>query len=384
MREVVIAGLGQTPVGEHWGLSMAQVSYQAIKAAIADAGGLHPQALYVANFLGSMVSHQANLGTVLADNAGLTGIETITIESAGASGGAAMQVGVNAVKSGLVDVAMVIGVEKFTDAVNPEVESALAQALDGDYEAPEGMSLAAQAGLLMQRYLHLYHAPRADFAAFPLIAHANAVHNPYAMYRKAIKQETYDKASMVADPVNLFDMASYADGAAAVILTTPELAGKLSHKLVRVDGTAGVIDTLSLHDRPDPLAFDAARIAVTRASEMAGILPGEVDLFEMDDSFSIYAALQLEAANFAERGQGLALARSGDLALKGKLPILTFGGNKGRGNPIAAAGVYQIVEAALQLRGQAGENQVANARRALTLCLGGAASSAYAHVLSVS
>lgn len=381
MRDVVIAGIGQTPVGEHWNISMASLAYQAIKAAIADAGGLHPQALYVANFLGSMVSHQANLGTVLADNAGLTGIETFTVESAGASGGAAMQVGFNAVSSGLVDVAMVIGVEKFTDAVNPEVESAMAQALDGDYEAPEGLTQAAQAGLLMQRYLHLYKVRRADFASFPLLAHANAVNNPYAMYRKAIKQETYDKAPMVADPVNLFDMASYADGAAAVILTTPEIAAKLSHKLVRVAGSGGVIDTLSLHDRPDPLAFDAARIAIRRAAEMAGIVPGEVDLFELDDSFSIYAALQLEAANLAERGLGLALAGSGDLALTGKLPVLTMGGNKGRGNPIAAAGVYQVVEAALQLRGQAGENQIAHAHRALTLCLGGPASSAYAHVL---
>jgi acetyl-CoA C-acetyltransferase len=179
-----------------------------------------------------------------------------------------------------------------------------------------------------------------------VLAHANAVNNPNAMYRKAIRQETYEKAEALAEPVNLFDLASYADGAAAVILTTPEIAANLTHPLVTVRGSAGVIDTLAIHDRPDPLAFDSARYAVQRACEMGGILPGEVDLFELDDAFSIYAVLGLEAAGFAERGEGWRLGQSGDLALNGRLPVMTMGGSKGRGNPLAATGVYQIVEAA--------------------------------------
>jgi acetyl-CoA C-acetyltransferase len=148
-----------------------------------------------------------------------------------------------------------------------------------------------------------------------------------------------------------------------------------------VRGSAGVIDTLALHDRPDPLAFESARYAVQRACEMGGILPGEVDLFELDDAFSIYAVLGLEAAGFAERGEGWRLGQNGDLRLDGRLPVMTMGGSKGRGNPLGAVGVYQIVEAAQQLRGEAGANQVADARLALTLNLGGPASSAFAHVL---
>jgi acetyl-CoA C-acetyltransferase len=164
-------------------------------------------------------------------------------------------------------------------------------------------------------------------------------------------------------------------------LTTPEIAAHLPRPLVTVCGAGGVIDTLAIHDRPDPLAFDAARYAVQRACEMAGILPGEVNLFELDDAFSIYAVLELEAAGFAGRGQGWRMAQNGDLDLHARLPVLTMGGSKGRGNPLGAAGVYQIVEAVQQLRGQAGANQVADARLALTLSLGGPASSAYAHVL---
>ena len=381
MREVVIAGIGQTPVGEAWDVSLRSLAYQAIKAARADAGGLAPQALYIGNFLASVTSHQANLGALLADNAGLNGIEAFTLEAAGASGGAAFQTGYTAVASGFVDAALVLGVEKYTDALGAEQEAALALAMDADYEAVTGLSLAGQAGLLMQRYLHEYGAPRSTLGVIPRIAHANAVHNPYAMYRKAIRPEAYEKAALTSAPLNLYDQAPYADGAAALLLTTPELAAGATHPLVRVLGTAGVIDTLALHDRPDVLAFNAARYAVERACAMAGILPGEVDLFEPDDAFSIYALLCLEAAGFAERGEGWRMAQNGDLGLKARLPILTMGGAKARGNPVGAAGVYQIVEAALQLRGEAGQNQVENARLALTLALGGPASSAYAQVL---
>ena len=381
MREVVIAGIGQTPVGELWDISLRSLAYQAIKTARLDAGNLLPQALYVGNFLSSVTSHQGNLGAVLADNAGLDGIESFTVEAASASGGAAFQMGFMAVASGLVDIALVVGAEKFTDALGSEQEAAIAMSMDADYEAAVGLTLAGQAGLLMQRYLHDSGAPRSVFGAIPVLAHANAVNNPNAMYRKAIRQEAYEKADILSEPINLFDLASYADGAAAVILTTPEIAAKLPHPLVTVRGAGGVIDTLAIHDRPDPLAFDAARYAVQRACEMAGTLPGEVNLFELDDAFSIYAVLELEAAGFAGRGQGWRMAQNGDLALNARLPVLTMGGSKGRGNPFGAAGVYQIVEAAQQLRGEAGANQVKDARRALTLSLGGPASSAYAHVL---
>jgi acetyl-CoA C-acetyltransferase len=382
MRDVVIAGIGQTPVGEHWDISLRSLAAKAMLAAIKDAGGVKPQALYIGNFLGPTLSHQENLGALLADNAGLTGIEAFTVEAAGASGGAALRVGFNAVASGFVDTALVVGVEKVTDMVGPEVEAAAALSTDYDYEAMTGLTAPAQAALLMQRYLHEFNPPREAFGEFALVAHANGANNPNAFFRKAIRKELYAGAEVISDPLNLFDMGPYADGAAAVLLTARDKAPSgLNHPLVRVSGSSVVIDTLALHDRPDPLAFDAARLSVERACRQAGILPADVDLFEVCDAFSIYALLSLEAAGFAKRGEGWKLAQSGDLTISGKLPVLTMGGCKARGNPIAAVGVYQAVEAALQLRGQAGANQVKDARRALIQCLGGPASTAAAHVL---
>ncbi|WP_322806073.1 beta-ketoacyl synthase N-terminal-like domain-containing protein, partial [Thermanaerothrix sp.] len=241
MREVVIAGIGMTPVGEHWEISLRSLAYRAIRAARQDAGGLQPDALYVGNFLAIDSSRQANLACLIADNAGLSGIEAMTVEAADASGGAAFHLGFMAVASGLVDVALVVGVEKYTDALGPEQESAVAQAMDYDYEVMQGLTLTAQAALVMQRYLYEYRPPREAFAAFPLLAHANAVTNPYAMYRRAVNREAYERAEVIADPVRLYDMAPYADGAAAVILTTPERARDLPHPLVAVRGSMGAI-----------------------------------------------------------------------------------------------------------------------------------------------
>jgi acetyl-CoA C-acetyltransferase len=380
--DVVIAGLGQTKVGEHWDVSLRELAFQAIEAAREEAGGLRPQALFVGNMLSASISAQAHLGALVADFAGLTGIEAVALEAAGASGGAALRQATMAIAAGAVDVALVVGVEKITDQTGSNVEAALATTTDSDFEAAQGMTPVAQAAMLMRRYLHEFNVDRASFAGFPLTAHANAAHNPNAMYRNPIKREAYLRAGMVSEPLNLFDVAPAADGAAALVLTRRELLPPIfPHPLVRISGSSLVTDTLALHDRPDILDFQAARLSVERACRQAGILPEDVDLFELYDATSIHAALSLEAAGFAGRGQGWQLAEDGEIGLQGSIPIATCGGLKARGNPGGATGIYQVVEASLQLRRQAGANQVHGARRALVQCLGGPASVAATHVL---
>ena len=270
MREVVIAGVGQTPVGEHWELSLRSLAHRAVSAARKDAGDMRPDALYIGNLLGSVLSHQANLGSLVAGNSGLEGIEAVTVEAGEASGAGAMRVGYLAVASGLIDTALVLGVEKYTDAVGPQTEAAVSQVLDMDYEGMQGLTPSGLAGLVAQRYLYETGAPRSALMPFALIAHENGAGNPNAMYRKAIKPAVYENAEAVADPLNLFDLAPYADGAAAVLLTTPEkLSAEARGRAVRVTGSAVSIDTLALHDRPDPLAFEAARGAVEAACKQA-------------------------------------------------------------------------------------------------------------------
>jgi acetyl-CoA C-acetyltransferase len=382
MTEVVIAGIGQTEVGEHWDISLRDLAFAAIRDAVRDSGGLKPQSLFVGNMLAPNLSNQAHLGALLADYAGLLGIEAVTIEAAGASGGAALRQGYLAVASGMVDVALVVGVEKFTDKVGSGVEAALATTGDADFEAVQGMTPAAQAALLMKRYMHEYQVPADGFAGFALTAHANGAGNPCAMFHKAIKPETYARAEMVSEPLNMFDMAPNADGAAAVLLTRRDvLPLNLSHAPVKIAGSASASDTLALHDRKDMLYFDTSHISGGKAMKQAGVVLDDIDLFEYHDVFSIYAALQLEAVGFAIKGMGWKLAAEGKISLQGKIPCATMGGMKARGFAGGAAGVYQAVDAVSQLRGQAGSNQVSGAKTALIQSLGGPASTAVSHLL---
>ncbi|MBN2148992.1 MAG: thiolase domain-containing protein [Anaerolineales bacterium] len=386
MSEIIIAGIGQTEVGEHYDISLRDLALLAIEAALKDSARLRPDVLFVGNMIAPIASRQAHLGALIADYVGMVGIEASVVEAGGASGAAALRMGYFAVASGEAEVALVVGVEKVTDQLGPTAEANQMLGTDSDYEAVQGLTPNAQAALLMRRYIHEYQVPRQAFAAFPIIAHANGNHNPNAMFRSTLSPETYARAEIVSDPLNIFDVAPVADGAAAILLTRTELLPHtFSHKLVRISASSMATDRLALHDRSDPLAFEAARASAEKAYRQAGISAQDINLFELYDSYSVIAALSLEAAGFAPRGEGCKLAENSTqpsvLSLQGSLPIATFGGLKARGNPGGATGVYQAVEATIQLRGQAGENQVPGARRALIQALGGPASTAVTHIL---
>lgn len=382
--DVVVAGIGQTPVGEHWEKSLRELAAEAILTALKDSAGLRPQVMYIGNMMAASASRQANLGALLPEDTGLDGIEGVTVEAADASGGAALRMAYIAVSSGAVDAAIAVGVEKYTDVIGPESDSFLSQMLDADFEAAQGLTPLSLAGLLFHRYLQEYSPDRNGFAGFPEVAHANGATNPNAMFQRAMREGAYHKrAAKAAEVLNLFDVAPYADGAAAVILARQEsLPDGWDHPLVRLIGSSLVTDTLSIHDRPTPLVWDAARLSIERACRRAGIMPKDVDFFEYHDATSLHAALSLEAAGFAAQGQGWMLADPDVIGLGGQIPVATFGGLKARGHPLGATGLYQAVEAVLQLRGEAGKNQVENAKIGLIQSLGGMASTAAAHVFA--
>jgi acetyl-CoA C-acetyltransferase len=263
---VFVLGVGMTPVAEHWGTSLRELAMQAIRAALADAGGVQPQVLYVANSLSPILSGQTHLGALIADFAGLTGIEACTIEAAGASGGLAIRQACLALEAGAVETALVVGVEKITDRVGSGLDAGLAAWSDADYEAVHGLTATAQAALVMRRYLHEHGAPADALAGFSVTAHRNAVGNANAMFRKAITVEDYGRAGMVSAPVNLYDAAPLADGAAAIVLGRGSVPRSPDRPDVRIVATASATSRLAIHD----LAIDHAGSARDRARAAPG------------------------------------------------------------------------------------------------------------------
>lgn len=386
MREVAIIGVGQTPVGEYWEKSLRELAGQALIAALRDAGREQVDGLFIGNMLSGMVNRQENLGALVADWVGLRGVEAFKVEAACGSGAAALRVALMAVSSGEMDSAIAMGVEKMTDTKGADTTAALATAADADYEAAMGLSFVAINALVMQRYLHEHGWKHTDFAPFSINAHKNAMHNPFARLREAITEKDYRQARMVADPINLLDASPIGDGAAAVVVVPAQslqTSGKGRPRVV-IAGSAISTDALAVHDRPDPTWLSAAEHSAQRAYSQAGVDPGDIDLFELHDAFSIMSALSLEACGFAERGQGPRLGLDGEITLTGRIPITTQGGLKARGHPVGATGIYQIVEVVQQLRCEAGANQIERAKTGMAQNIGGSGATIITHILKAS
>lgn len=386
MRQVAIIGIGQTKVDEHWNKSLRELAIEAIGCALADSARESVDGLFVGNMLSGSLARQENLAALIADWVGFKGIETIKVESACSSGGSALRAGIIAVASGELESALVVGVEKMTDARPSETTAALATAADADYEIAHGLTFVGLNALIMRRYMYEYGWKHADFAPFPIIAHQNAVTNSYARLPFEITTTEYAAARMVADPINLLDASPIADGAAAVLLAPLDNVVKHGKsgghsRNVLIEASAVATDTIALHDRSRTTWLSAGYTSAQRAYSQAGLHPQDIDFFELHDAFSIMAVLSLEACGFAEPGQGPRLGLEGRISRTGEIPISTFGGLKARGHPIGATGIYQIIEVVQQLRCEAGVNQIERARIGMAQNIGGSGATIVTHIL---
>ncbi len=375
-----ILGMGCTPVGEHWSQSLYDLATEAIHAALADAGVDRVDALVVGNMLSGVLNRQENLAAALADRAGLSGIEAIKVEAACASGGAALQVGAAMVASHTCERVLVLGVEKMTDADPAAVIQGLAYAADFESETIIGASFSGLSALLTSLYLQATGATPEDLSVFVRQAHQHAIGNPWAMYRHAVTAEEWGASPMISDPLRLLDCTPLCDGAAAVVLGRPGDLHRHEHRPVEIASIAGAVETIALAQRPQPLRLKAVEQSVARALERAEVSLPMLDLTEFHDAFPVMTALSLEAAGFMPAGTGW---RYFDAAADAhlRIPIQTMGGLKARGHPVGATGVYQVIEATLQLQGRAGENQVLGAKTAMTQCSGGLGGNVFTSIL---
>ena len=228
--------------------------------------------------------------------------------------------------------------------------------------------------------MYEYGWKNADFAGFSINAHANAVSNPYARFRKPISEKIFLESGMVCDPINLMDASSIGDGSAAIVVTNNKKY--INEKLkISVVGSTANSDSISIQNRSDPIWLSGAEISSKNAYKQAGISADDIDVFEYHDAFSIMAALSLEACGFAERGKGPRLALDGEIRPDGRIPVATKGGLKARGHPVGATGIYQIVEVVQQLRGEAGSTQVSPNNYGMAQNIGGSGSNIITHIL---
>jgi acetyl-CoA C-acetyltransferase len=379
MKDVYIIGCGQTPVTKGRGEHAHQLARDAIRLAIADAE-LEPgaiSALYVGNMMAGILGNQQQLAALCAEVSGLQGVEAFTLEASCGSGAAAVRVGVMAIAGGFHDVVAICGVEQMTHASREAVTQGLSTAADWELEGSQGESFISLNAELMAQYMQKHNWQSADFAAFSITAHNNAINNPNALLQKPLDLPGYLDSKVLVSPLRLMDAPPICDGAAAIILANKNGA----RARTRILASAVATDSLAVARRRDQLKLSAAELSSHRAYEQAGLRPEHIDLFELHDAFTVITALSLEAAGFARPGEAAALGREGAYTLGGRLPIATMGGLKARGHPVGATGVYQIVEAVQQLTGSAHKNQISNPEIAMTQNIGGTGATVVTHIL---
>jgi len=381
-RSAYVVSEGFTRVSEHWEKSILDLAVEAARKALRGAPGLAPQQVFVGNMFSSSGASQEHMGALVASALGLEGVPAFKVESACSSGGSAFNVAYSLVRSGAIDSALVVGVEKMRDLEPEAVSQALAMAESAEYTQFVGATFAALNGLLARYYMERMDVSRDELSALPVIDHANAVTAEHAQFRRAITPEIVARSGMVADPLRLFDCAPVGDGAAAVVLASDSGAAHAKKaKMAEVLGGRVSTARFSVYEREDMLDFAATRTAFREAMKQAGLSSPKVSFVELHDAFSVVGALSLEAMGFSKKGMGAKDAKAGKYGMKSGLPVNTFGGLKARGHPVGATGVYQIAEACLQLTDQAGQNQVEGAEYGVTQNVGGVDTTSAVHVL---
>ncbi len=387
MRDVAIIGAGETKYGEHWDKSLRDLAVEAGLKALEDAGICADsiQVIFGGNMSAGSFVGQDHVGALIADFAGLAehGIPAMRIESACASGAAALHAGYMAVSSGMYDFVLVGGVEKMTDLPGDMVTDILAGAADREWEVFLGATFPALAAMMARRYMYEYGLTREQMALFPVIAHKHGAMNPDAHFQREITVDMVLNAPMVADPLTLMNCSPVSDGAAAVVLAPAEIAKKFTDSPIKISASTYANDYISLHSRRSITEAPSTIEAGRKAYKMAKKEPKDIDLAEIHDAFSIIAIESLEDLGFAKKGEAAKLAEEGQLYYDGDLPYNTSGGLKAKGHPVGATGVGQVVEIVKQLRNEAGKRQVPDAKVGLAHNVGGTITSSIVHILEV-
>lgn len=386
MRGVCVIGIGSTPFSILGEMTLEEMAVKACNEAIRDAGikKKDVEAFFLGNYLSGMLLGQETIAPMVAYSLGLKeNLAAVKVEGACCSSSIGLRIGYLLIASGVHDIVLVAGAEKMTSEPTPKVTRALAAAMDPVSEGGTGFTYPGFFALVANRYMHEYGATIEQIGMVSVKNHNNSASNPRARFRHKVTLEQVLDSRLVADPLKLYDCCPMSDGAAALVLCSSERARDYSAKPVEIIGSGIARGYRTTHetinDTGTILGLPATVSAAKQAFEMAALKPGDIDVVELHDCFTIAEIVDSEDLGFFERGQGARVVQEGITQIDGKLPINPSGGLISKGHPVGATGCGQVYEIVKQLRGEH-ENQVKDAKIGLTHNAGGTGAVCTVHI----
>jgi len=369
MKEVAIIGVGIHKFGRFENKSYLELGQEAAQMALRDA---HLEWKDVQMAYLSKMYLPATSGARIFKPLGATGIPICDIEAACASGGIALSQAVLGIQSGAFDIVMVLGTEKMPRGfMDPSMIYEKWQIQMGMDTNPSYWAMRAR------RHMYDYGTTDLQIAKVAFKNHKNSVHNPYAMYRKEFTIEEILNSPLVCDPIRLLEICAPNEGAAAVVLCPKDKAARYTNQPITIAACVPTNAYYSADFRAplDSLSAKTANpgpteVAGKKAYEQAGIGPKDINCFEVQDTDAFCEIEIYEQLGLCQAGEGGRLIDEGVTQIDGKYPVNMSGGLISKGEPIGASHLGQIFEIVMQLRGEAGQRQVPNAKVGLAHVLG--------------
>jgi len=352
MNKVAIIGTGHSRFGDRSDVNLSELAFEVIQPSLENSGLTAKEIPYMA--LGSMGvwSEEPLPAVVIAEYCGLTGAGLVRCEAACASGSAAAFNAYSAVRSGQMDVALVVGVEKMRQINMPTVLDMIGRAGYYMWEFENfGMTFPAYYAIHAVQHMEKYGTTEEDLANVAVKSHKYSAMNPLAQLQHEITVEKVLGSSVIAWPLKLYDCCPITDGSAAMVLASETKVKELGiEDPVWIEAIGVASDTANISKRETYVGLEASVKASKMAYKMAGISPKDVDVANVHDCFTIAEIMAYEDLGFCEKGKGATMVRDGETEVGGRIPVNIDGGLKAKGHPIGTTGVSMFVELTKQLR----------------------------------
>jgi acetyl-CoA C-acetyltransferase len=371
MDDVAIIGVGQTVFSRKCGVSVRELCFEAFKEAMEGlditTDGIDASITCSA----PEYDKQRSPSGLISEYLELTPKPAFYVESVCSSSTTGLRVAWSMIKAGLHQVVAVIGFQKMSELSSRDAAERMGRGADIIWESPFGITMPAGYAMYAQAHMATYGTTEKQLALIRVKNSHYGALNPKATYRKELNLDDVLGSDPVARPLKVFDCCANADGASCIIVAGGDVAKRVSRIPIWVIGLGAATDTMTMSGRKILTGLRCTQEAAKQAYKMAGVGPGDIDVAEVHDCFTIAEMMAYEDLGFAKPGEGPRLIEEKQTYADGKMPVNVDGGLLSKGHPIGATGGSQVRTIIRQLRGEATEAQVKDAEIGLVHNIGG-------------